>query len=1628
MKSNLLVIAKRQRNGDRSKANSALDGAFFLSVNNVNTSIAENSIDMIFRFKLLPVYRLTFVSPSCQRITGYTPEEYYADPELIRKTVHPEDWNLLQEFINPVNACNRNSTILRWLRKDGSVIWTEQSLTFIHDERGEPTEAYIIARDISERKMAEEALRASEEKFSKVFNSSLNAICIVTVEGETILDINDSFTKFTGYTREEIIGHHAAELNIWVNKEEPARLLETLIENGRLYNFEINSRMKSGEVRTVLLSAEIINIAGKPCMILVITDITEQKRAEDALKENEEFTASLLMNTPTPIFVTYPDTSIKYANPAFEKLTGYSLNDISGMKSPYPWWPEETRHEIQARLKNSTFGDGVKKEMAYRKKNGEPFWVELNATVIHQNGEKRYIVVAWVDITERKQMEMALRESEEKFSKAFNASPSIMSITTPDGKYVEVNESFLRISGLSREEAIGRSSSELNIWANPEEHIRFVERIKEQGHIYNEEFRFRGKTGDIQTVLFSAEQINIGGEPCLISVSNDISERKHAEKSLKESEEKFSKAFSAASDAMAIFASDGGKFVEVNDSYIRLSGYSRDELIGYNADDLNMWGNAADRERILKLTLETGRVVHEEFDFRKKSGEIRTCLFSAESMTVSGERRMITIIQDITERKQAEAALRESEYKFRNLFEHARDAVFLADADTGILSDANPAGCAMLGWPKDQIVGKHMTILHPPEMAEKFTQIFSKHVKKGIVPPDDSIIQHADGRRIPATVSASVIRLADKTIIQGVFRDVSEHKKAEEALRDSEEKFSKAFTASANAICITSLEDNKFIEVNESYSRFTGYTREEVIGRTATELNLWVYQEELEEFQRKVEEEGNLHNLEIHSRKKSGEIRVGLASAEVINISGKPCRIVVITDITERKQVEEALKESEEKFSKVFSASANAISIASGKENRFVDINESFSRFTGYTREEVIGHNANELGLWANEEEMKRSLDTLQKEGRVYNQEFRSRMKSGEIKVGLSSVETINIKGEPCRIVVITDITERKKAERALLESEEKFSKAFLASPDAIAISTVKDGRFIDINESFVRMMGYTRAESIGHTSFELNLWPDEENRNKLIDVLRNQGSIHNELFNFRKKSGEIGLGLFSAEPIVIGNEPCMISVNVNVTQQKKAEEHLRLLGSVTQQVTDSTIVTDPDFKITYMNKAAQELFGFSTDEALGTDISFLDVAPLSKSTQREMRDTLASGKTWTAIIPKQRKDGSIFLCDCKRCPMYDENGRLSSYIIVHHDITEQKEFEEKLKAHKQLIESILTSMPEGVLVTDKSDQIILANEAFRRILHTGRKVIENRPLDEIIHVEQLLNLYRSMKAGNTLNTSLEFRYKVRNQEKIIDCVIIRMGGDRMLLTFTDVSRGREEEDKLYLMDRLASLGEMAAGLAHELNNPLTGILTLSQLLVNSDLPREQKEDIQCVYSEAKRAASIVKNVLLFTRNNNYENGQSSVNEVVKEVLRLREHEESINNISVVTNLQEYLPEILLDKYQLQQVFLNIILNAEAAMKETNRPGILTVTTERVNNHVNIIFTDNGNGIKKHILPRIFDPFFTTKDIGKGTGLGLSICYGIIVKHGGKISVKTQVGEGTTFTIRMPVINTEKRD
>jgi two-component system NtrC family sensor kinase len=844
-------------------------------------------------------------------------------------------------------------------------------------------------------------------------------------------------------------------------------------------------------------------------------------------------------------------------------------------------------------------------------------------------------------------------------------------------------------------------------------------------------------------------------------------------------------------------------------------------------------------------------------------------------------------------------------------------------------------------------------------------------------------------------------------------RDITERKKAVKELRESQE-FAASLLENAPHATVVINPDTSVRYVNPAWEHLNGWSLAEVIGMKAP-YPWWPeeYKDVFIEGFKAAMKQGSGKG-EVIAVKKNGEYYwIDMNWASVMHNGELQYLLINSLDVTERKT-------AEEKRQAILKTSPDGFWICdlSGK---FLEVNDSYCTMTGYTQEELLKMSIKDVEARENPEIINRRIKKIREQGSD-RFETQHKCKDGRIIDIEISVKYYNI-GEEQLFVFVRDITERKAAEKALRESEEKFSKAFNASPGLMSIRRLRDGKFMEVNESFLRDKGYTRREIIGRSSSDFAVWTDADEGKRIIKTLEEGGKVHNEVMQYRTKSGYIRTGLVSAEIINIGNEPCMIVLTNDITQQKQAEEQLRLLSSVTQQVSDSIIITDPAFKITYINQAARDLFGYSIEEVRGKgfDVFNDDEKPLSEKFIKNILKTVNSGRVWKGSTTKKRKNGTKFICDCHISPLFDEKGNIYAYTDVQQDVTDQKEVEAKIQAQKKLIESILATMPEGVLVADASDRVILANESIYKILHRTRNSLINRPLQKIIRTEQLLNLYDSVKAGQKETGTLEFRYRVPPFEKIITCVAIKMESERTLLTFTDVSREREEEEKLYLTDRLASIGEMAAGLAHELNNPLTGILSLSQLLIDSDIPPASKEDLQCISSEARRAASIVKNVLLFTRNNNYENGQASANEVVKDILRLREYEEKTNNIKIVTNLQPDLPEVAVDKFQLQQVFLNIILNAEAAIKDAGRPGLLTIKTEKVNNHINIMFTDNGCGIKKHVLPRIFDPFFTTKDIGKGTGLGLSICYGIVVKHGGKISVKTRVNEGTTFTVRMPI-------
>ena len=436
-----------------------------------------------------------------------------------------------------------------------------------------------LKREIKGHMRAERALRESEDRFSKIFNDSPVSITMNTLKDGTFLYVNDSFTRMAGYTREEVVGHRSADVGIWANNEDRDRMLKILKEQGRVYTQEFNFRVKSGEIRTWLYSAETINIGGEPCLIVLSIDVTERKKRERL--QNDEISVLTLLGQGAELSEVldallrlgeYNDPSIKGSvmlfDPAKQCLfyaSGPSLPDEYNepLKAGLPIGPNVGSCGTAAYLKervvipdihNSPLFEPFKDVLELTRKHGllacwsQPIISstgELLGTIANYSGRvgeptaDNLRVLEWsariaAIAIERKRAEEAVRESEEKFSKAFRASPEAIGITRlRDNQFIEVNDTFIRSTGYTREEAINNSAVEFGLWANEENRARILGIMKEQGKVSNEEVQFRTKSGGIQTVLFSIETINIGNEPCAISMAADITERKQAEEKLK---------------------------------------------------------------------------------------------------------------------------------------------------------------------------------------------------------------------------------------------------------------------------------------------------------------------------------------------------------------------------------------------------------------------------------------------------------------------------------------------------------------------------------------------------------------------------------------------------------------------------------------------------------------------------------------------------------------------------------------------------------------------------------------------------------------------------------------------------------------------------------------------------------------------------------------------------------------------------------------------------------------------------------------------------------------------------------------------------------------------------------------
>jgi PAS domain S-box-containing protein len=367
--------------------------------------------------------------------------------------------------------------------------------------------------------------------------------------------------------------------------------------------------------------------------------------------------------------------------------------------------------------------------------------------------------------------------------------------------------------------------------------------------------------------------------------------------------------------------------------------------------------------------------------------------------------------------------------------------------------------------------------------------------------------------------------------------------------------------------------------------------------------------------------------------------------------------------------------------------------------------------------------------------------------------------------------------------------------------------------------------------------------------------------------------------------------------------------------------------------------------------------------------------------------------------------------------------------VLLHgvlRDITERKKMEEALKQAAKEWRETFDSISDAISIHSKDCRLQRVNMAFADTFRMEPRQLIGKHCHELMHgTEEPVPACPHLE---TLRTGKPARAEFfePNLGIHLEVTTSPIFDERGEITGTvhitrDTTERKRQSEQLMMTDRLVSIGELASGAAHELNNPLTSVIGFSQLLIERDIPDDIREDVSIIYSQAQRAAEVVKNLLTFARKHTPVKQLSQVNSIIEDVLRLRAYEHKLNNIDVKRRLAPDLPEIMADYFQMQQVFVNIIINAEYFMQEEHKGGTLTVTTKRQNDSVVVSIADDGPGISEECLGQIFSPFFTTKEVGKGTGLGLSICHGIVTEHGGKIYAESEPGEGATFVVELPI-------
>ncbi len=594
---------------------------------------------------------------------------------------------------------------------------------------------------------------------------------------------------------------------------------------------------------------------------------------------------------------------------------------------------------------------------------------------------------------------------------------------------------------------------------------------------------------------------------------------------------------------------------------------------------------------------------------------------------------------------------------------------------------------------------------------------------------------------------------------------------------------------------------------------------------------------------------------------------------------------------------------------------------------------------------------------------------------------------------------------------------------QVIMRSQRNF-RELIDSFDDPACAVSLDGTIRTVNKRVTEVTGLPYAELVGRKIYDLVDEPMQQEVERglghFLDKKRWAGTVRIRLKNSsRPLYFECALNA-----IVKGDEVMGVSMlGRDVTQQREKELRFTELFETLQE---GVYFSSPDGQLLDANPALVSMLGYAEKR----DLMAVEPASLNFDVGQPVlgRAIDDRGGVRTREIKLRRKDGSaaVFL-DSSRA-VWDTSGNIVRYQGTLVDITERRKMERQLAQQEEFRSRLLESFPDLILVVDLEERYTFVSSRSRDLLGYEPQEMLGQKISEVQdHSPELAALYHDVVTGHQAFAAAE--YGVRHRDgtwrtmraagsQLVDAESKTSG---VIISVRDITVERKLEQQVVQSERLAAMGAMIGGVAHELNNPLTAIMGVSELLQDTETNENSRKQLGMLQQQARRAAEIVQNLTYFSRPP--APGKSRINlvEVVERTLNLHAYSLRKNNVTVDFLKEAGVPYALGDPHQLMQVFLNLIVNAEQAIRETRDKGTLRIRLGKGDNSVWVSFHDDGPGIPKETLASIFDPFYTTKRPGRGTGLGLSICKSVMKEHNGSVEAANSPEGGAVFTVTLPI-------